>query len=67
MTLKAETGRELRKARKEKKLTIQELSDQSKVNFNYLGNIERGKVNATLDMLERIAQVLNKKITIKFD
>jgi transcriptional regulator with XRE-family HTH domain len=67
MTLKAETGQELRKARKEKKLTIQELSDQSKVNFNYLGNIERGKVNATLDMLERIAQVLNKKVTIKFD
>lgn len=67
MTLKAETGQELRKARKEKKLTIQELSDQSKVNFNYLGNIERGKVNATLDILERIAQVLNKKVTIKFD
>ena len=67
MTLKTETGQALRQARKERKLTIQQLSDQSKVDFNYLGNIERGKINATLDIIERVAGVLDKKVKVIFE
>lgn len=67
MTLKTETGAAIRQARKEKKLTIRQLSDQSKVTFNYLGNIERGKINTTLDMIEKIANVLDKKAKINFE
>lgn len=67
MTLKTDTGHAIRKARKEKKMTIGDLSNKSKVQFKYLGQIERGQANATLDMVDRIAASLDKKVKIDFE
>lgn len=67
MTLKSEVGRKIREARKQKKLTIQQLSDMSKVQFKYLGQIERGQANATLDLIERLANTLDMKAKIYFE
>lgn len=67
MTLKTEAGKVIRKARKEKKMTMIDLSEKSKVEFKYLGKIERGTANTTLDLIERLATSLDKKVKIEFE
>lgn len=49
----------LRKKRKENDLSQEQLADLCNLHRTYIGSVERGERNITLDTLERIAKTLN--------
>lgn len=49
----------LRKKRKEKNLSQEDLADLCELHRTYIGSVERGERNITLSTLERIAESLN--------
>lgn len=51
--------------RTKKGLTQQQLADASGVNRVSIARLERGIYNASLDVLERILNVLDSELTIK--
>lgn len=54
----------LRKIRKSKNLTIQELSDLSGVSMGYICHLERGsRQNPSRGVMEKISMVLGEPIT----
>ncbi|WP_340015782.1 helix-turn-helix transcriptional regulator [Paenibacillus sp. FSL K6-1318] len=52
-------GKKIRLYRKAKKLTQEELGEQLRIDYSYLGRIERGEVNITIETLDKIANSLN--------
>ena len=58
LELSIEIGQLIRKKRKEKKITQEALALQCGIDHNYLGRIERGKVNITVLKLYEIAHIL---------
>ncbi|WP_449540445.1 helix-turn-helix domain-containing protein [Ferdinandcohnia sp. Marseille-Q9671] len=52
-------GQRIQKFRKERKLSQQELANRVNVTKNHIGNIERGNTSVSLEVLERICQVLD--------
>ena len=59
MGLREVVGRNLRRLRRSRKLSQEELADQAGINRNYVGMLEREENAATVDMLEKIADVLD--------
>jgi transcriptional regulator with XRE-family HTH domain len=55
-------GRRLRELRKKKGLTLERLAEKANVDVKYLGDIERGKENPTVAILERLADALSLKL-----
>ena len=51
-------GQKMRKARKEKGLTQQELADLSHVSIKQIAKIEKGKINPSYLILKALAKVL---------
>lgn len=51
-------GKNVRQARLAKGLTLEAMADEVGLAYSYLGEIERGRKNPTLDVVERIAEVL---------
>ncbi len=60
--LSTEIGRLLRKKRAEKKITQEALALQCGIDRSYLGRIERGEVNLTVEKLYEIATALEVDI-----
>ena len=58
MTLGQVVARRLREIRRERRLSQEELAARAGVNRNYGGKIERGENSPTVEMLEKIAVVL---------
>jgi len=58
MTLRGIVARNLRKARNDAGLSQEELADRAGINRNYVGMLEREENAATVDMLEKLAEVL---------
>lgn len=54
-----EFGRRVNYLRKLQKITIEELAFRCNLNKNYLGDIERGKRNPTLEVIDKISKGLN--------
>ena len=55
----AETfGANVRKVRLERGMTLEVLADEVGLAYTYVGQIERGRRNPTLDVVERVAAVL---------
>lgn len=54
-----EFGRRVNYLRKLQKITIGELAFRCNLNKNYLGDIERGKRNPTLEVIDKISKGLN--------
>jgi len=52
-------GTRIRSVRKQKGLTMQELSQRAKIQYNYLGDVERGDRNISIDILEKIVTALD--------
>ena len=51
----------IRGVRLKNKLTQQELADRLGVDRQYIWRIENGKINLTLDYLDKITETLNKE------
>lgn len=51
-------GRQLREVRRLRQLTQEELGEKAGISYKYIGEMERGEVNPSLDILVRLARVL---------
>lgn len=51
-------GRNVRRLRVERKLTQEQLAHESGIDLTYLGGIERGRRNPSVDVLGRLARSL---------
>jgi transcriptional regulator with XRE-family HTH domain len=58
MKLREIVARNLRQLRNAKGLSQEELADRADINRNYVGLLEREQHAATVDMLEKLAAVL---------
>lgn len=58
MGLRERVARNLRRLRHSKGLSHEELADRASINRNYVGMLEREEHAATVDMLEKLAEVL---------
>ena len=54
------------KARIEKKLTQKELAKRAKTTQAVISRVQNASVSPTLDLLQRIAEAMAKKLEIKF-
>ena len=59
MGLREIVARNLRKLRRSRRLSQEELADRAGINRNYVGMLEREENAATVDMLEKLADVLD--------
>jgi len=57
--LRYELGLAIRRVREEAGYTQEAFADSIKVHRNYMGSVERGETNITLDRLEQIARGLD--------
>ena len=55
-------GKRIRALRKSKTLTQELLGEKAGLSYKFVGEIERGEVNPSLDSLERIATALDVKV-----
>jgi y4mF family transcriptional regulator len=58
-------GEVIRKRRKNLKITQPDLADLAEISVNTLYKIERGEGNPTLDVLEKITDVLGLEIKLE--
>ena len=58
MRLREVVAKNLRRLRQAKALSQEELADRAGINRNYVGMLEREEHAATVDMLEKLAEVL---------
>ncbi|TVP08887.1 helix-turn-helix domain-containing protein [Shewanella sp. KCT] len=58
-TLAIEVGRAVRQVRKSRGMSQDELALRADIDRSYIGRIERAEANITLDMLYKIAEVLD--------
>jgi len=57
-TLRVRLGRAVRRLRKEAGFSQESFADRCKVHRTYMGSVERGETNISLDNIERIAKAL---------
>lgn len=62
MTASQTIGEKIRFMRLKKGLSQEELAFNAKINTSYLGQIERGDKNPTINTLDKIAQGLNMSL-----
>ena len=55
-------GRQIRSMREKRGLTIEQLSENSNINFKYLQRCETGRSNPSMSILFSIAQGLNVRV-----
>lgn len=60
-------GANIRRFRKDRGLSQESLALSADLDLRYLGGIERGEHNPTVDLLGRIAEVLGKHPSTFFD
>jgi len=58
MTIKKLTGQNIRDYRQQKEWTREKLSVRCKLNYNYLGYVERGERTISVENLEKVAKTL---------
>lgn len=52
-------GTKLKRFRKEKSMTLQQLADESGISAGYISKIERGEVNPSVKNIQRLCFALN--------
>lgn len=55
-------GRNVRKLRKQRGMTQEELAFEAEIDLTYIGGIERGKRNPSLLVMVRIAEALSVQL-----
>ena len=56
-------GQQIRAYRKQAGLSQEKLAEKASLSYKYLGEVERGYVNVSLDSLMRIAKSLKLKVS----
>ncbi len=56
-------GENLRTYRKQAKMSQEKLAEKAELHHNFIGNIERGEENVSVDALFRIARALNIQVS----
>ena len=64
MIKKEELGREIVALRKQRCMTQEKLALESEISTLYMRRIERGEANPTIEILSRVAAILDKELTI---
>ena len=59
LTLRVRLGRAIRRLRKEAGFSQESFADRCKLHRTYMGSVERGETNISLDNIERIAKALD--------
>jgi len=59
-------GKRIRTLRRLKKLTIEKLGEQTGISYKFIGEVERGVANPSLDTLAKIAEALRVTINALF-
>lgn len=59
-------GKTLRRLRKERSVSQEVFADKCNLHRTYISDIERGERNISLENIEKIAKVLNMKISELF-
>jgi len=62
--MKKKFGQIVREKREEMNLTQKQLSVSAGVNCNYIGMVERGEINITIESMEKIANGLHAVLII---
>ncbi|UQN10649.1 helix-turn-helix domain-containing protein [Deinococcus sp. QL22] len=65
--LRAVFGANLRATRKAKGLSIFDIAHDSKIDWSYISQIERGQRNSGLDMLDALAQAVGVRVVDLLD
>jgi transcriptional regulator with XRE-family HTH domain len=65
-TLREKLGRAVRRLRKEAGFSQESFADACHVHRTYIGSVERGETNISLDSLERIARTLKMPLSKLF-
>lgn len=65
--IRKQFGKRLRKLRKSKGLSQEELSKQAGFDRTYVGKIERGEKSPSLETMEKLAGALDIKVKNLFD
>ena len=60
-------GQRIRSYRTEKKLSQEKLAELAGCHCTYIGQIERGEKNATIESIEKIASALNVSLSKLFE
>ncbi len=60
-------GQRIRNYRTSKGLSQEKLAELAKCHFTYIGQIERGEKNATIESIEKIATALNVSLSKLFE
>ena len=60
-------GAKLAYIRKSQKLSQMKLAEKVDMNFNYIGQIERGEANVTIKTIKILADALNVEVRQLFD
>ncbi len=66
MDIKKQFGDRVRELRTEKKLSQEALAMSCKLHRTYIGNVERGEKNISLENIEKIAKALEVKVSDLF-
>ena len=64
MNHREKIGQQIAQLRKEKGLSLRELSERCGVTFQNINKIENGKYNTGVDILGKIADALNSSINL---
>lgn len=56
--VKKQVGRKIRRFRKQKGMTQEQLAHEASLERSYMGYVERGQANPTLEKLSKIAKTL---------
>ncbi len=65
--LSAKFGEVIRELRKERNLSQEELADKADVHRTYIGMIERGEKNITIENIQKLAKALNVSLKSIFE
>ena len=60
-------GKRIRSLRKLNDLSQEQLGERANISAKYVGEVERGKANFTIDILEKISTALNVNLPDLFD
>ena len=67
MNIKEKFGQKVKLLREEKQISIEHLANISNVDRNYISDIEKGKRNISITIMEKIIIALNHDFTTFFN